>query len=107
MNVRDIIDAIVLGGFKRAVVEQIARLKAQGEQTRMAVADLKAALDAISAAADNIAADVTNLKNQIAVGMTPAQVAEVQAQADGLVSRLKGIADETPDVPVTPPGPTE
>lgn len=97
-------DADKLGtfGFKRLVFIRLQRLEAQGDRFMAAAADLKAALDKIGVAADNIAADITNLKNQIAVGMTPEQVAEAQAQADGLVSRLQGIAASTPDTPPAP-----
>ena len=64
----------------------------------MASAELKAALKKIDQATDNIAADIVRLKDKIVPGMTEADVAEVQALADALVTKLEGLAAD-PDNP--------
>lgn len=65
----------------------------------MASAELKAALKKIDTATDNIAADLVRLKERIGTGMTDAEVADVQAEADRLATKLEGIAadPENPD----------
>ena len=64
----------------------------------MATAELKAALKKIDTATDNIAADIQRLKEKVTTGMSDADVAEVQADADRIASRLEGIAAD-PDNP--------
>jgi ribosome-associated translation inhibitor RaiA len=76
----------------------LADLYRQGRRILMASAELKAALKKIDLATDNIAADITRLKERIQPGMTEAEVAEVQALAEALVAKLEGIAAD-PDNP--------
>jgi|SRR6185436_2491299 len=68
---------------------------AQNERLLMAAADVKAALAKIDAATNDIAADIKGLKAKIGTGMTDAEVAEVQAEADRLATKLEGIAADT------------
>lgn len=63
----------------------------------MATAELKAALAKIDTATDNIAADIQRLKGQIGTGMSDADVAAVQAEADRIASKLEGIAADSDD----------
>lgn len=68
------------------------------EHLDMATVELKAALAKIDTATDNIAADIVRLKAKIGTGMSDADVAEVQAEADKLVKKLEGLAAD-PDNP--------
>lgn len=64
----------------------------------MASEAIKAALAKIDTATDNIAADIQRLKDRIGTGMSDAEVAEVQAEADRISAKLEGIAAD-PDNP--------
>ena len=79
--------------------DDLRRILAQGESLLMASAELKAALKKIDTATDNIAADIVRLKARIGTGMSDAEVADVQAEADRLATKLEGIAadPENPD----------
>jgi len=80
------------------ILKSIHELKQQGAKILMASAELKAALAKIDTATDNIAADIQRLKAKIGTGMSDADVAEVQAKADAIVTKLEGIAAD-PDNP--------
>lgn len=64
----------------------------------MASAEIKAALAKIDVATDNIALDVQRLKEKIDTGLTPVEVADLQAEADRIAAKLEGIAAD-PDNP--------
>lgn len=72
-------------------------LTTQGRKLVMASAELKAALKKIDTATDNIAADIQRLKEKIGTGMSDADVASVQAEADRIADRLTAIAADTED----------
>jgi hypothetical protein len=80
------------------ILTSLRALGAQGKQALMASAEIKAALAKIDTATDNIAADIKRLKALIVPGMTTAEVAEVQAEADRIAAKLEGIAAD-PDNP--------
>lgn len=80
------------------ILTRLRALEAQNGDLLMASAELKAALAKIDTATDNIAADIRRLKDKIGTGMTEAEVAAVQADADRLVTKLEGIAAD-PDNP--------
>jgi hypothetical protein len=82
-----------------AHLERHLRTLAHGQrEILMATAELKAALAKIDAATDNIAADIKRLKDKVGTGMSDADVASVQAEADRIASKLEGIAAD-PDNP--------
>ncbi len=62
-----------------------------------AVDDLKAILTRIDTATTGIAADITALKNQISTGMTPSEVADVQAGLEAAAGRLESLDAENPE----------
>jgi hypothetical protein len=68
----------------------------------MGQTEMIAKLAEIDEATNNIAADIELLKAQIAVGMTPEQVAEVQAALDAAAAKLQGVAAVVPE-PEPPP----
>jgi hypothetical protein len=63
----------------------------------MGQTEMIAKLAEIDAATNNIAADIELLKAQIGVGMTPEQVAEVQAVLDAAAAKLQGVAAVVPE----------
>lgn len=65
--------------------------------------EILAKIAEIGAATDNIAADIARLKDAISVGMTPEQVAEVQASLDAAAAKLQEVAAVVPE----PEPPTE
>lgn len=79
------------------VLEGVHRLVHQMEVVIMATAELKAVLARIDTATNNIAEDIRVLKEKILTGMTAAQVAEVQAEAEAVAVKLEGIAASTDD----------
>jgi len=81
----------------RSIVTRLRVLETQGKQLLMASAEMKAALQKIDVATDNIAADLVRLKDNIKPGMTDAEVAEVQAILDSAASKLEGVAASTED----------
>ena len=81
----------------------VHKLTQQMEVVIMASAEIKAVLARIDAATNNIAEDIRGLKEKILAGMSPAEVAEVQAEAETLAVKLEGIAADTEDpVPAEP-----
>lgn len=60
---------------------------------------MNAALVALGAALDNIAADVSALKTQVVPGMAQADVDAVQASLDTIAAKAQSLADSTPDAP--------
>lgn len=70
---------------------------------RMGQVEILARLAEIDAATNNIAADIEVLKAQIGTGMTPEQVAEVQAALDAAAIKLQAVAAVVPEpeAPVT------
>jgi hypothetical protein len=69
-------------------------------RVQMGQQEILAKLAEIDAATDNIAADIERLKAQITTGMTPEQVADVQAVLDAAVTKLQAVAAVVPDPPV-------
>lgn len=66
------------------------------EQFQQALADVTAALD-------NIAADITRLTDQLQTGgLTDAEETEIFDQLRAVADRAKVIADTTPETPPTP-----
>lgn len=124
-NIRFVVDSdSEFVEVKAALVRLEQAINAQGATHTMAFEDIKADLVAIKGSVANTDADVTalnakidalnanvdDLKAQIAVGMTPEQVAEVQALADQIKVQAKALADRTADAPepVSPsPAPVE
>jgi len=62
-----------------------------------AVDDLKAILTRIATATDNIAADITAIKNKIQPGMTEAEVAEVTAGLEAAAEKIESLDAENPE----------
>lgn len=79
------------------ILTRLRALEAQGSELLMAAADVKAVLNRIDVATNNIAEDVRRLKDGVKPGMTEAEVAEVQAQGDAIATKLEGIAASTED----------
>jgi predicted transcriptional regulator len=77
------------------IITQLDAVQAQGEKLIMASAELKATLAQIDEATTDIAADIDRLKAGVVVGMTEVEVAEVQAEATRLATKLRGIAADT------------
>jgi len=65
--------------------------------------DLVAKFARADAATTNIAADITRLKDQIAAGMTQAQVDDLQAKFEAQAARLEALDAENPEGVVEPP----
>ena len=63
---------------------------------------LLAGMQQIDAETNRIAGVLNDLKNQIAQGMTPEQVTQVQNQLDMQIAKLKGVGAD-PDNPVPSP----
>lgn len=85
------------------VLHVVHRLTYTMEGLVMASAELKAVLDRINLATDNIAEDIRRIKEQIGTGMTAEEVADVQATAEALAVKFEGIAASTEDpVPSEP-----
>jgi len=81
-----------------AILSHVRAIQIQGVENAMATAEVKAALGRIDATTNNIAADVKRLKDKVGTGMSEAEVAEVQADAERIATRLEGIAND-PDNP--------
>lgn len=83
----------------RAINQKINNMPSK-QEFQQALADVTAALD-------NIAADITRLTNQLSTGgLTDAEEQEVFTQLRAVANRAKTIADTTvdPEVPPTPEG---
>lgn len=81
----------------RAINQKINNMPSK-QEFQQALADVTAALD-------NIAADITRLTNQLSTGgLTDAEEQEVFTQLRAVANRAKTIADTTvdPEVPPTP-----
>ena len=65
----------------------------------MGQTEILATLAEIDSTTNNIAADIERLQAQIAVGMTPEQVAEVQAALTATAVKLQGVAAVVPEPP--------
>lgn len=84
----------------REILHEIHQLKnlimATKEQFQQALADVTAALD-------NIAADITRLTDQLQNGgLTPAEETDILDQLRAVADRAKTIADVTPETPPQP-----
>lgn len=66
--------------------------------------ELQQTLADLDQATNETATTVQGLRNQIKAQMTPAEVQQVQTGLDGVVQRLRGLAQD-PDNPVPPPTP--
>jgi uncharacterized coiled-coil DUF342 family protein len=88
----------------RSLQHGVHVVSVQLEVLLMASEELKAVLARIDAATNNIAEDIRRIKEQIGTGMTSAEVAEVQAEAEALAVKLEALAADTedpiPDEPV-------
>lgn len=65
--------------------------------------ELVAKFNRADAATTAIAGDITRLKDQIAAGMTPAQVEDLQAKFEASAARLEALDAENPEGVVEPP----
>lgn len=79
------------------VIHLLSNMLARLECLEMASAEIKAILKRIDDATNNIAADIRGLKDGVKVGMSEAEVADVQALAEASAQRLEGIAADTAD----------
>jgi len=77
------------------ILARLQHLDVQLGALTMASAEMKAALSRIDDATNNIAADLTKLKDTIKPGMTDAEVAEVQSILDAAATKLEGVAAST------------
>ena len=80
------------------LLTRVTQLQQQGVFLMTAAETMKAKLDEIDTATNNIAADLQGLKNQIGTGMSAEDVAAVQARLDVTATALTAIAADTPDV---------
>ena|SRR5258707_10141398 len=90
------------GGVDRALTEILTHVHELLARTGRIMADvnsMKAKLDEIDTATNNIAADIRTLQGQIGTGMSQADVDAVQARLDSTATALEAIAAETPDAP--------
>lgn len=94
-----------LNGSDPAAAERLDRLAAGIAQVLESVGSLQMGIDEIraaqarqAAAIANIAADIQRLKERITSSLTPAQVAEIQAEAGRIAGLLEGVAND-PDNP--------
>lgn len=68
------------------------------QQTIMAtLAEFQAAFAEINETTNNIAADIERLAGQIGAGMSEADEAAALSELQGIATRLKSIADVTPE----------
>lgn len=86
------------------LVATVNRVLTQGERVMTAADDLKAGIAQINEATNNIASDIQRLKDKISSSMSAADVADVQGELTGAVSRLQGLAadPDNPDPAATP-----
>jgi hypothetical protein len=84
-----------LRGAVDHLLGSLARIELKIGVLTMASAEMKAALSRIDDATNNIAADLTKLKDTIKPGMTDAEVAEVQSILDAAATKLEGVAAST------------
>lgn len=87
-----------LSGIDAATRDRLDAIDHQLREINMGIEEIRAANARINAAITNIAADIQRLKDRIATGMTPAEVAEVQGEAQRIATLLEGVADD-PDNP--------
>ena len=59
--------------------------------------EIQAQIEAIQAAADNIAADITKLTDTITGGLTAAEAEGVVSKLTGIAENLKAISEITPE----------
>lgn len=59
--------------------------------------DIQAAIAEITSAADNIAADLDRIAEQVSGGLTEAEATEVQGQLSALATKMRGLADRNPE----------
>lgn len=76
---------------------QLDELLTRTQRLLMANAEVIALLKRMDAATDNIAADVARLTAGVTTGMSDAEVAEVKALGESIVSKLEGLAASTED----------
>lgn len=81
----------------RNIEHWLSAIEAQGVCVMADAKTMNAALVALGAALDNIAADVAALKTQIGTGMSQADVDSVQASLDTIGTKAQELADSTPD----------
>lgn len=86
-----------LYGIRLDIVSVMERLKGD---LQMGFNELKADFEQYDAALKNIEDGVKVLIAGVKPGMTEEEVATIQVLADSFLSRLKSVADETPDAPV-------
>lgn len=84
------------------LLDAVSKVHVHVGRIQMGQTEMIAKLAEIDEATNNIAADIELLKAQIAVGMTPEQVAEVQAALDAAAAKLQGVAAVVPE-PEPPP----
>lgn len=79
------------------LLDVVSQIHIHAWRIQMGQTDMLAKLQEINAATDNIAADIAALKVQISVGMTPEEVAIVQAALDEAATKLQGVAAIVPE----------
>jgi hypothetical protein len=85
------------------LLDVVSKVHVQVWRIQMGQTEILARLAEIDAATNNIAADIERLKAQITVGMTPEQVAEVQAVLDAAAVKLQAVAAVVPEPEPEPP----
>ncbi len=93
---KKIIDSFGKHGFEKFVVETLTVLKKEMKNMANTVDELNAKLDAIPPVLDAIAADEQSLKDMIAAlqagqPVSQAQLDEMTAKVDAVLSRVQGI----------------
>ncbi len=87
-----------------SLLNQILTNQEKNHQELMATkADFQAKIDSINESTNNIAADITNIKDQLAAALanggvlTEADAEDILGQLDATATKLTGIAAETPE----------
>ena len=84
------------------VMTLLRQILSQGAKIMAAVDDLKAILSRIDTATTNIAQDIQDIKAKIGTGMTPSEVADVQAGLEAVAGKLEALDAENPEGTPTP-----